>query len=139
MKTVITFGTFDVVHKGHESYLKQAKELGDYLITVVARDEVALKIKKQKPQSSEQERLEEIRESGLVDEVVLGNLEDKYKVLEKYRPDVIALGYDQRVDLEELKIKLKEFKLNSKIIRLKAYQSEVYKSSKIKKVYGRNS
>ena len=43
MKKVMTFGSFDVLHKGHEHYLKEAKSYGDYLIVVVARDENILK------------------------------------------------------------------------------------------------
>ena len=38
MKTVMTFGTFDLAHPGHIFYLNEAKKLGDKLITVIARD-----------------------------------------------------------------------------------------------------
>jgi len=38
MKTVMTFGTFDIVHPGHIHFLQQAKTYGDRLITIVARD-----------------------------------------------------------------------------------------------------
>ncbi|MDO9231683.1 MAG: adenylyltransferase/cytidyltransferase family protein [bacterium] len=132
-KKVMAFGTFDVYHKGHENYLEQAKKLGEYLIVVVARDKNVLRIKKQETRNKEQKRKKILEESGLADEVALGDLKDKYKIIEKYRPDVIALGYDQKVDLVELKDKLKEFNLNAKIVRLKSYEPEIYKSSKLKK------
>lgn len=136
-KKVMAFGTFDVFHPGHRSYLKQAKKPGDYLIVIVARDKTVLRIKKQRTVNSEQERLNILKNSNLADEVALGNLKDKYTVIIKFRPDVIALGYDQKVDLQELKSKLEEFNLKSKIIRLKSHKPEIYKSSKLK--YGRKN
>ena len=39
MKTVITYGTFDLLHPGHIRLLKRAKALGDYLIVVLSSDE----------------------------------------------------------------------------------------------------
>ena len=132
MKTVITFGTFDIFHPGHESYLEQAKKFGDRLIAVVARDKTVLAVKGQIAKNNEQERLKVVKDSGLADEIILGNLKDKYAVIEKYRPDVIALGYDQKVDLPELEKKLQEFKLETKIVRLKAFKPEIYKSSKLR-------
>ncbi|MPQ38229.1 glycerol-3-phosphate cytidylyltransferase [Lactobacillus plantarum] len=39
MKKVITYGTFDLLHKGHVRLLKRAKALGDYLIVCVSTDE----------------------------------------------------------------------------------------------------
>lgn len=128
----MAFGTFDVYHKGHENYLRQAKKLGEYLVVVVARDKNVLRIKKQETKNKEQKRKKILEESGLADEVVLGDLKDKYKIIEKYRPSVIALGYDQKVYLVELKEKLKEFEINAKIVRLKSFKPEIYKSSKLK-------
>jgi FAD synthetase len=132
MKKVMAFGTFDIFHKGHESYLKQAKELGSQLIVVVARDETVTRIKNQPAKNNECERLEKIELSGLADEVLLGKLKNRYAVIEKHRPDIIALGYDQRVDMPELREKLKEFKLNAKIVRLKSFEPQIYKSSKLR-------
>lgn len=130
-KKVIVFGTFDIFHSGHRSYFRQAKKLGGRLIVVVARDINIEKIKGRWPRNNEQARFLAVQESDLADKVVLGGLEDRYKILEKIKPDIIALGYDQEIDWEELKNKLAMLGLESKIIRLKAYRPEVYKSSKL--------
>jgi len=133
MKKVMAFGTFDIFHEGHKSYLEQARELGDYLIVVVARDETVAKIKKQETKNKEQERLRSIKDSGLANDVIMGELEDKYVVIEKYCPETIALGYDQEVDLPKLTEWLKLHKLRVRIVRLKSYQPKKYKSSKLSK------
>ena len=132
MKIVMAFGTFDIFHPGHENYLRQAKALGTRLVVVVARDENVVRYKKQDTRNKEQKRLEIIRASGLADEAVLGDLENRYAAIEKFRPGVIALGYDQKANLEELKNKLQELGLQVEIVRLEAFQPEKWKSSKLK-------
>ena len=127
------FGTFDIFHKGHRNFLKQARRYGNYLIVVVARDKTVKEVKKRLLQNGENARLENIIKSGLADEAVLGSLENKYEAIEKYKPDVICLGYDQGTFTEGLREKLKEFGLGkTKIIRLKSYHPEKYKSSKLR-------
>ena len=42
MKTVITYGTFDLLHYGHLNLLKRASRLGDRLIVGVSTDEFCL-------------------------------------------------------------------------------------------------
>ena len=95
IKKVMVFGTFDIFHKGHENFLKQARKYGEYLIVVVARGKTVLSVKKQKTLNSEYKRVVVLRDRKSIDEVVLGSLGDKYKVIKKYQPDVICLGYDQ--------------------------------------------
>lgn len=131
-RKVIAFGTFDIIHPGHESYLKQARELGDKLVVVVARDATAEKTKGRWPKNDERARLQKIIESNLADEVVLGDLDDRYKVLEKFRPDIVALGYDQKTDMKKLEEKLGKLNIDAKIVRLNSYKPEIYKSSKLK-------
>ena len=126
----MVFGTFDVFHKGHESFLRQAYYYGDFLVAVVARDETVAKVKKRRTKNNERKRLLVLKKSGLVDKAILGNLGDKYAVIKKYKPDVIALGYDQDVFVSELKNKLIEFKLDkTRLVRLKSYYPKKYKSS----------
>jgi len=120
------FGTFDNFHPGHLSYLKQAKKYGNYLIAVVARDLNVAKIKGKAPREAERKRWKNISKISCVNKVVVGQIKDKYAVIRKYKPDIICLGYDQKVDLKELK---KEFK--GEIIRLRAYKKYKYKSSKL--------
>ena len=132
MKLVMTFGTFDGLHAGHEMYLQQAKALGDSLVVVVARDETVQKVKGREPEYGEKERVKMLEESGIADTVVLGNVDDKYKVIKKHRPNVIALGYDQFVFTFRLEKFLIDEKIDAKIVRMEPYEPTVFKSSLIK-------
>jgi len=132
MKKIMVFGAFDILHKGHKSFLKQAKKQGTYLIVVIARDQTVARLKGKAVRNSEKNRAKTVLESGLVDKVVLGQLGDKYSIIKKYTPDVICLGYDQGCFEGELSNKLGDFGLNkTKIVRLKAYYPNIYKSSKL--------
>lgn len=129
----MVFGTFDYLHAGHENFLKQAKALGDFLIVIIARDYTVKKIKGKFPEKNERRRLAQVKILNLADKVVLGSLNSKYKVIKKYRPDIIALGYDQFVFTYQLKKVCIDLKLNAEIIRLNPYQPEIFKSSLLKK------
>jgi FAD synthetase len=134
MKKVMVFGTFDIFHKGHKNYFEQAKKFGNYLIAVIARDENVLKIKGELPLSNENKRKDIIIKSGLANEIVLGSLNDKYRIIKKYKPDILCLGYDQKLSICELKNKLIEFSLaDTQVMRMKPFYPEKYKSSKLKK------
>src|SRR3989344_1239359 len=132
MKKVMAFGTFDIFHPGHRSFLKQAKKKGNYLMAVIARDKTVARCKKQDARNKEQQRLKKIKESKLANKTILGNLGDKYQAIKRYKPDIICLGYDQKFFVRGLKKKLGEFNLKAKVIRLKSYKPEIYKSSKLK-------
>lgn len=131
MKTVMAFGTFDIFHPGHVSFLKQAKKYGK-LIIVIALDRTVKQVKSELPSHNEIKRQRAVKSSGLADKVILGNLIDKYASIKKYRPDIICLGYDQKFFVDGLKNELKKLKLNTKIIRSKPFQSKKYKSSILK-------
>ena len=128
MIKVMVLGTFDVLHPGHLDFFKQAKKFGDYLIIVVARDKTVKKIKGKLPTLDEKQRLAVIRKQGIADKVILGHLKDPYFFVKKEKPDVICLGYDQISFTAGLSRKFSKIK----IIRLKSYKPEIYKSSKLK-------
>ncbi len=131
-KKVMAFGTFDYLHAGHENYLKKAAALGEQLIVVIARDRTAESIRGTCPDHSERQRLNRIKALPYVTKAVLGDLNDKYKVLKKHKPDVIVLGYDQFVFTQQLSKVLITLKSAAEIVRLKPYKPEMYKSSIIR-------
>ncbi len=131
----MTFGSFDLIHPGHLYYLKKSKKHGDKLIVGVATDKSILEIKGKKPLYNEKERLLEVKNLNIADEVILGN--DKgsvYDILEEIKPNIICLGYDQKPSNEELKKELKLRKINAEIIRISSFNPEKYKSSKLKNI-----
>ena len=129
----MAFGTFDIFHEGHEHYLKEAKKLGESLLVVIALDRTVKQIKGEYPVNSEQQRAETVKKSGLADKVILGYHGDKHKVIKKYKPSVIALGYDQFTFTQRLKKTLIDLNLDTTIIRIEPFHPHIYKSSLIKK------
>ena len=129
----MAFGSFDVIHPGHLFYLRHAKSLGKKLVVVIATDSSIEKIKKIKPKYTERERIEHIRELPYVDKAIIGHEgEDPLAIVEEIKPGIIALGYDQRYEIEDLKEQLKKRGLDVDIFRIGAYKDNIYKSSKLK-------
>ena len=91
MKTVYTYGVFDLLHNGHAELLKEAKALGDRLIVGVFTDEVAESFKR-KPLISQDERMALLRELRSVDQVVLQDELDPSKNFVAYEADVLVKG-----------------------------------------------
>ena len=134
MRKVILFGTFDIVHMGHIHLFKEAKEYGDYLVVVVARDKNAELVKGFRPFHNEEERREYLHHLKIIDEVKMGcSDEDVYCLIREVQPSVVALGYDQRMYVDKLEDAITEANLNTKIVRLAPYQPDRYKSSNLRK------
>ncbi len=127
----MVFGTFDILHPGHLYFLRQAKKFGDFLIVSVAREKYIRKIKGRKGWHSELERKMLLESVRFVDKVVLGSRGDYLKHIVSLKPDVIALGYDQKYFTGGLKEKLAARGLRVKVVRIKPYKPEIYKSSKL--------
>jgi FAD synthetase len=135
VSTVLAFGCFDILHYGHLQYLSKARELGDRLVVVVARDSTIRKSKGREPIFDENARLQMVRALKLVDEARLGNEfgeGQKYDIVGAIRPSGIALGYDQVENEFSLRQYLKQNgMLTVKVVRITHVEDEeVYKSSK---------
>ena len=94
-RTVITFGTFDVLHVGHIRVLDRARALGDRLVVGVSADQLNISKKGRAPVFSQDERLEIVGSLKVVDEVfVEESLELKRDYVLKYGAVILAMGND---------------------------------------------
>jgi len=137
-KIVLATGAFDLLHYGHLNFLEEAKRAGGRnakLVVVVARDKTVEARKGKKPVVPEDQRRALIEALKPVDEVILGFEDMNYEaVIEKLKPDIIAVGYDQsdiRRSVEEI-IKKKGLKI--KIFDARKFsEDDIDSSSKIKR------
>ena len=139
MKVVAT-GVFDIIHSGHAHFLNAAKEHGDELVVIVANDDTVRKMKGE-PILSDEMRAEMVSHFKPVNHVVIGRPGDMLDIIvEEIKPDVIALGYDQRLfSTGELETKLSERGIKVKVVRLPEMEQDLAGSrkiiSKIMKIY----
>jgi FAD synthetase len=134
---VLASGVFDLLHLGHVRYLEEAKKAGGEnaeLIVIVARDSTVERRKGYKPVMSENQRRALVEALKVVDEAILGYEEfDLGKVIEKIKPDVIAIGHDQNSMEKAVKDYIREKGLNIKVVRISKFsEDELDSSSKIK-------
>ena len=130
----MVFGTFDMIHAGHEDLFRQARALAPdpYLIVSLARDGAVARIKGASARHSEAERLASVRAHTLVDEAVLGDAVGYLDHIAAIAPDVIALGYDQEGEyVKDLERDLRARGLPTRIVRLVSFKPEEYKTSRL--------
>ena len=95
MKTVITYGVFDLYHKGHERLLERAKALGDRLIVGVTSDDFALERGKPFIVDPMEKRMKNVASSGFADEVIVeDHFGQKVEDVQKYGADLFVIGDD---------------------------------------------
>ena len=127
---VMVFGTFDGLHKGHLNFFQQARNFmkNSFLIVSIARDKNVIKIKGKSPFLNEKRRIVLVKKSKLANKVVLSGIKNHIPHIVKENPDIIALGYDQKVYIKNLRKDLKNKGILVKIIRLKPYKEKIYKN-----------
>ncbi len=133
MVLVLAFGTFDIIHPGHHYFLEEAKRLGDELIVIIGRDDIVEQVKGRAPDSSAEERMKAVIAIPCVDRVEIGHTTDMYSHIERLRPDIIALGYDQDAFTENLPGELIKREIKAKIVRLPPFNEKEWKSSILRK------
>lgn len=113
---VLATGTFDILHPGHILFLSKAREMGDELYVIVARESMIRH--KPKPVIPEDQRLKMVNSLKVVDKAVLGSESNMFAPVMEIRPDIIALGYDQTFDILKLENELSEHKINARVVRI---------------------
>ena len=94
MKTVLTFGVYDMLHIGHILLFKRAKELGDRLIVAIQDGDYILKYKPgTKMIYTTEERLYMVSTIKYVDEVIV--YRDVDVDIQNIQFDIFAKGPDQ--------------------------------------------
>ena len=95
MKTVITYGTYDLLHQGHINLLRRAKELGDYLIVGVTNDRFDIDRGKLNVRNNVLERVEAVKATGFADKIIIEDyVGQKIDDIQKYDVDIFAIGSD---------------------------------------------
>ena len=98
-KIVFTNGCFDIIHSGHVSYLKKAKELGDFLVVGLNSDESVKRLKGEgRPVISEIDRADVLLGLESVDMVIGFKEDDPLRLIKDIRPDVLVKGGDWDVE-----------------------------------------
>ncbi|QDH71882.1 glycerol-3-phosphate cytidylyltransferase [Lysobacter alkalisoli] len=102
MRTIITYGTFDILHVGHINLLRRARELGDRLIVGLSTD--AFNAKKHKASlldyGNRKVVLEAIRHVDLV--IAEETWEQKVSDVKKYAVDAFVIGDDWKGEFDFL-------------------------------------
>ena len=94
---VFTNGCFDILHRGHLTYLKEAAALGDHLVVALNSDASVKRLKgESRPINHELDRALLMSSLGFVDGVVLFEEDTPAEVLSQLRPNILVKGGDYK-------------------------------------------
>jgi rfaE bifunctional protein nucleotidyltransferase chain/domain len=95
-KVVFTNGCFDILHKGHVTYLAKSAELGDRLIVAINTDASVRELGKgdNRPINPEDARATVLAALGFVDMVVFFDDNTPLSLIEFLQPDILVKGAD---------------------------------------------
>ena len=131
MKRVLVFGTFDILHPGHLFLINEAKKHGQ-VHAVLALDSTIRKVKGRPPVHALHERVRQLEAYEV--NALPGDERDRLKAFREIKPDVVILGYYQKLFVDSLKQYVSEQKLSTKIITLPSFHADIFASRKIRAV-----
>ncbi len=98
-KVVFTNGCFDILHRGHATYLAQARELGDLLVVGLNTDASVQRLKgPSRPINNQYDRAFLLASLACVDFVILFDDDTPEQLIHTVRPDVLVKGGDYTLD-----------------------------------------
>lgn len=121
MTRVVALGTFDLLHPGHVSYLREAAAMGEELHVVVADGE---RVDHKDPVLPDDQRVEMVESLEPVTVAHPGHSEDISKPIRRIDPDVLVLGGDQHHDEAKVESMLTEWSLDCEVRRASLAESE---------------
>ena len=97
---VFTNGFFDILHRGHVTYLQQAKNLGKTLIVALNSDASVKKLNKGKnrPINPLDDRLDVIASLQSVDFVTYFEQDTPLELILQFQPDILVKGGDWKIE-----------------------------------------
>jgi D-beta-D-heptose 7-phosphate kinase/D-beta-D-heptose 1-phosphate adenosyltransferase len=99
-KIVFTNGCFDIIHKGHVTYLSQAADLGDVLIVGLNSDFSVKKLKGEtRPIQDENSRALVLAAFQFIDFIVIFDEETPFNLISKIKPNILVKGGDYQANI----------------------------------------
>jgi len=98
-KIVFTNGCFDILHRGHVTYLREARSLGDLLVIGLNTDASVKRLKgESRPINQEDDRAFILESLACVDYVVKFEEDTPHELLSKVQPDILVKGGDYKLE-----------------------------------------
>ena len=96
---VFTNGCFDVLHRGHVTYLAQARDLGDCLVVGLNSDTSVKRLKgENRPVNGENDRALVLAALSFVDYIILFEEDTPKNLIEQVKPDILVKGGDYQIE-----------------------------------------
>ena len=98
-KFVFTNGCFDIIHKGHITYLEEASKMGEILIVGLNSDESVRKLKgPNRPINNEDDRAKVLSSLSSVDYIIIFEENDPYNLIKELKPSILVKGGDYEIE-----------------------------------------
>jgi len=98
-KIVFTNGCFDILHRGHVTYLAEARKLGDLLFVGLNSDASVKRLKgPERPINNEDDRKFVLSQLKSVDFVEIFDQDTPLELIQRVRPSVLVKGGDWKID-----------------------------------------
>ena len=96
---VFTNGCFDVLHRGHVTYLAAARDLGDCLVVGLNSDASVKRLKgENRPVNSENDRALVLAALSFIDYIILFEEDTPKNLIEQVKPDILVKGGDYKIE-----------------------------------------
>lgn len=128
---VLVFGTFDLLHPGHLSFLSAAAKHGEVTVVVTPDAKVAAE-KGTEAFFDQDERLAMVGALKPVARAVLGDVGPRWTIVSRLAPDVICVGHDQDAAHPKFLAQVAGLRKPPKIVRIKPYRRDRYSSSRLR-------